>query len=83
MLHYNNKCLGILLYLFPELLVQYFSSSCCNYLCKALVMYRIIDKAGSEHIVSTMQGNSVITYVLHSKMCIQKLSCLYNRTSDW
>ena len=30
-----------------------------------------------------MQGDGTITYILHSKMYIQKATSQYNETSDW
>ena len=30
-----------------------------------------------------MKGNGTITYIQHSKMCIQKVSSQYNGIGDW
>ena len=46
-------------------------------------MYRIIDEAGNKYRISKMQGDGTITYILHSKMYIQKATSQYNETSDW
>ena len=46
-------------------------------------MYRIMVKAGGKHIISTTQGDSRITYVQYSKMCIQEVTSQYDGISDW
>ena len=78
MLHYINVHWGIFLYLFPKLFVQYFSSGWRNYLCKALIMHRVKGEASNKHAISVMQGDGMITYVQHSKMCVQKVTSQYN-----
>ena len=40
-------------------------------------------EAGSKCIISAIQGDGMITYVQHSKMCIQEFTFQYNRISDW
>ena len=45
-------------------------------------MYRIISEAGGKHVISAMQGDSVITYIQHSKTYIQKFTSQYNGISD-
>ena len=60
----------IFLYLFLELFVQNFGSGQHNYLCKVLIIYRIMGKAGYKHVISEMQGDGMITYIQHSKMCV-------------
>ena len=45
-------------------------------------MYRIMSEAGSKHVISTMQGNSMVTYIQHSKMCIQEVTSQYDGISD-
>ena len=47
-----------------------------------LVMYRIIGEADSKYVISAMQGDSMITYVQHSKICIQEVITQYNGISD-
>ena len=74
MLHYGNMCWGIFSYLFSKLFIQYFSSSWCNYLCKALIMNRSMVEAGSKHVISAMQGNGIITYIQHRKIYVQKVT---------
>ena len=46
-------------------------------------MYRIMGEAGGKCVISTMQGNSMITYIQHSKVCVQEVTTQYNGTSDW
>ena len=40
-------------------------------------------EAGGKHVISAMQGDSMITYIQHSKMCIQEVTTQYNGISDW
>ena len=40
-------------------------------------------QAGSKHVISAMQGDSMITYVQCSKMCYQEATSQYNGISDW
>ena len=40
-------------------------------------------EAGGKHVISIMQGDSMITYIQHSKMCVQKVATQYNGISDW
>ena len=46
-------------------------------------MYRIINEADPRHIISTMQNDSTITYIQHSKICVQEVTSQYNKISDW
>ena len=39
-----------------------------------LIIYRFMGEAGSEHVASTMQGDSMISYIQHNKMYIQKIT---------
>ena len=83
MLHYGNICQCIFLYFLTALFIQYFGSSWRNDFHEVLIINRIIGKAGGKHIISTMQGNSTITYIQHSKMCVQKNTTQYNGKRDW
>ena len=47
-----------------------------------LFTYRIIGEAGGKHVISKMQGDSVVTYVQHSKMCVQEVTSQYNGISN-
>ena len=40
-------------------------------------------EAGSKHVISTTQGDGTITYIGHSKICIQEVTSQYNGISDW
>ena len=40
-------------------------------------------EAGNKLVISTTQGDGTIIYVQHNKMCIQKVTSLYNGISDW
>ena len=40
-------------------------------------------EAGGKHVISAMQGDSMITYIQHSKMCVQKVTTQYNGICDW
>ena len=64
-------------------LVQYFNSSQHIYLHKALIMYKIMGDAGSKHVISAIQGDDMITYIQHSKMCVQEITSQNNGISDW
>ena len=68
---------------FLNCFVQYLSGGQNNYLCKALVMYRIMGDAGSKHVVSATQGNGMIIYIEYSKMYISEVTCQYYERSDW
>ena len=46
-------------------------------------MYRIMGEAGGKYVISTMQGDSTITYIQHGKMYIQEVTTQYNGISDW
>ena len=46
-------------------------------------MYKIKGKADSKHVTSAMQVDGLITYIQHSKICVQEATSQYNRTSDW
>ena len=39
--------------------------------------------AGGKRVISTMQGDSMITYIHHSKMCVQEVTNQYNGICDW
>ena len=41
-----------------------------------------MDEAGSQHVISAMQGDGIITYIQNSKMYIQKVTFQYNGISD-
>ena len=45
-------------------------------------MYMITGEAGGKHVISTMQGDSTIIYIQHSKMYVQKVTTQYNGSSD-
>ena len=45
-------------------------------------MYRIMSEAGGKHVISAMQGDSTITYIQHSKMCVQEVTSRYDGISD-
>ena len=40
-------------------------------------------EAGGKRVISAMQGDSKITYVLHSKMYVQEVTSQYDGISDW
>ena len=67
----------------PELLIPYFSNSWYNYVHWALIIYRIIAEASSKHVISAIQGDTMITYIQLSKMCVQEVTTQYNGISDW
>ena len=46
-------------------------------------MYRITGEADGKHVISAMQGDGTITYIQHSKMCVQKFATQYNGIHDW
>ena len=47
------QCISVYSFAFPlELLVQYFHCGWCNYICKVLIMYRIMGEAGGKHVIS-------------------------------
>ena len=46
-------------------------------------MYMITGEAGSKREISTMQGDSIITYVQYRKMYVQEVTTQYNGISDW
>ena len=46
-------------------------------------MYKTTGEAGSKCIISAMQGDGMITYVQHSKMCVQEVTSQYDGISDW
>ena len=83
MLHYSNIGWCVFLYLLPKMFVLYFNSSWCKYLCEALIIYRITGEIGSKHVISAMQGDGMMTYIQHSKMCVQKIASQYDGISDW
>ena len=37
-------------------------------------MYKIMGEAGGKRVIRAMQGDSMINYIQHSKMCIQKFT---------
>ena len=43
----------------------------------------MMGKAGGNHVISAMQGDSTIAYIQHSKMCVQEVTTQYNGTNDW
>ena len=43
----------------------------------------MMGEAGSKHVISAMQGYSMIAYNQHSKMCVQKVASQYNEITDW
>ena len=77
MLHYGNIHWCIVLHI-PKLFPQYFSGGWHNYFCYMLIMHKITGEAGSKHVISTMQGDGVIIYVQHRKMCGQEVTSQYN-----
>ena len=66
-----------------ELFIQYFASSQCNYFHEVLIIYKIAGEADGKHVINTTQGDSTITYIQHSKMCIQEVTTQYNGINDW
>ena len=46
-------------------------------------MYKITGEAGSKCVISTMQGDSMLTYIQHRKMCVQKVTTQYNGIGFW
>ena len=46
-------------------------------------MYGIMGEACSKCVFSALQGDSMITYIQHSKMCVQEVTTQYNGISDW
>ena len=83
MLHYSNIYWGVFSYLLSKLFIQYFSSGQHYYICKALVICKIMGKDGSEHAISTMQGDCIITYVQNNRIYIQKATLQDNRVTNW
>ena len=61
-----------------SLFVQYFASGQYNYFCKVPIMYRIMGEAGDKCVISTMQGDSTITDIQHTKICVQEVTTQYN-----
>ena len=43
----------------------------------------IMGEAGGKHVISAMQVDSMITYIQHSKLCIQEVTTQHNGISDW
>ena len=39
-------------------------------------------EAGSKSVISVMQGDSTITYIQHSKICVQEVTSQYKGISD-
>ena len=83
MLHYGNVRHCTFSHLLLELLVQYLNGGQHNYFRKPLIVYRIMGGAGSKCVISTTQGDSMINYVQHSKMCVQEATSQYDGISDW
>ena len=46
-------------------------------------MYKNISEVGGKHVISAMQGDSIITYIQDSKMCIQEVTTQYYGICDW
>ena len=83
MLHYGNVCRCIFLYFLTELFIQDFANGRHNNFHNTLIINRIMGEAGGKHVLSTMQDDSMITYIQQSKMCVQKNTTQYNGTRDW
>ena len=52
MSHYGNIYRCTLPHFLLELLVQYFHYGWHNYICKVLIIYRIMGEAGSKHVIN-------------------------------
>ena len=48
-----------------------------------LIVCRITGEASGKHVISTTQGDSMITYVQYSKTCVQEATSQYDEISDW
>ena len=83
MLQYGNVYQCIFHYFLMELFIRDFSSGWHNSFHEALIIDRITGKAGGKHIIGATQGDSMITYILHSTMCIQKVTTQYSGICDW
>ena len=40
-------------------------------------------EAGGKCVISAMQGDSVIIYIQHNKMCVQEVTAQYYGISAW
>ena len=40
-------------------------------------------ETGGKHVISAMQGDSMITYIQYSKICLQRVTSQYDGISDW
>ena len=74
MLHYSNIRQCTLLHFLSELLVQYFHYGQCNYICKVLIMYRIMGEAGGKHVISAMHKVIVLSPMSNTAKCVSKKS---------